>query len=164
MIFQKSIVISERSADFEQRINSHLLEARFPRGPLTKYRKGDGYLGRCGGGRFEVYMPIVLGNSDLANTFGSCIYGKYTETENALEVRYSIGRTLAARITMLVALMLIVSVTTPVTILTSMPIAITVVIGLVAVIALILFLHIPRDDQSKLFDLVSGPGYYKNKC
>ena len=163
MQFGKTIDIKERRNDFEQRVNSHMLEARFPRGPLTKYRKGDGYLGGCGNGRFEVYMPVALGSSDTANIFGSCIYGKYTETENGLEVRYSIGRTLAARIIMLAALLQIVVVTALVTVFSDMPVPIAVVIGLAAAAALIIFLHIPRDDRNELFDLISGPGYYKNQ-
>ena len=150
------MTIDEAKEAFESRINKKLMKDKWFSGVILKTKKGDGFLGKCKNGKFEIYMPVTLGASGFANKFGSCIYGHYFVTNNGLALTYRFGRTLAARldtllITILLASGLFVACTE------NIPALIPVIV-VAYIVYLALFLRVPSEDKEELLWFIQGQG------
>lgn len=147
----KKTIINESKVAFENRINSRLVKAKRFRGVLFKSKKGDGFLGKCKNGKFEVYMPVTMGASEYANKYGSCIHGHYYETAQGLVIDYRFGRTIVAKIdTCLITIMLISGLIFSYF---KVPELIPVLV-IAYIVYMALFFHVPNDDKTELLNFI----------
>lgn len=142
----------ETEEAFENRIGKKLLKEK--PSLFHSIKKGDGYLGKCKNGRFEIHLPVTLGSSNMTNSFGSCVYGRYEEKSGGLALTYRFGRTLAAWLdTLLITIILASAVFVACT--TEAP-ALIPVITVANIVYLVLFLRVPGEDKEELRFVIQG--------